>query len=117
VSYKSHRIPPQIIARAVWLYFRFPLGLRLVEEKLFERRIVLSYEIRRSATKFGLDCSRRLARLDALLRGGQDLAEPIFGTCLRRDVSRSKPALLRDAGAATRGRERLARRQASSAAR
>jgi putative transposase len=32
VSYKRHRFPPQIIAHAIWLYFRFPLSLRLVEE-------------------------------------------------------------------------------------
>jgi transposase-like protein len=40
ISYKNHRFPPQIIARAVWLYFRFPLSLRLVEEMLLERGIV-----------------------------------------------------------------------------
>ena len=40
VSYKRHRFPPQIIAHAVWLYFRFPLSLRLVEEMLLERGIV-----------------------------------------------------------------------------
>ena len=34
VSYKRHRFPPEIIAHAVWLYFRFPLSLRLVEEML-----------------------------------------------------------------------------------
>ncbi len=44
VSYKRHRFPPQIIAHAVWLYFRFPLSLRLVEEMLLERGIVVSYE-------------------------------------------------------------------------
>jgi putative transposase len=43
-SYKRHRFPPQIIAHAVWLYFRFPLSLRLVEEMLLERGIVVSYE-------------------------------------------------------------------------
>ena len=37
VSYKRHRFPPAIIAHAVWLYFRFPLSLRLVEEMLLER--------------------------------------------------------------------------------
>jgi hypothetical protein len=37
ISYKRHRFPPQIIAHAVWLYFRFPLSLRLVEEMLLER--------------------------------------------------------------------------------
>ncbi len=31
ISYKRHRFPRQIIAHAVWLYFRFPLSLRLVE--------------------------------------------------------------------------------------
>jgi hypothetical protein len=37
VSYKNHRFPPQIIARAVWLYYRFPLSLRLVQERLLDR--------------------------------------------------------------------------------
>ena len=63
VSYKRHRFPPQIIAHAVWLYFRFPLSLRLVEEMLLERGIVLSYEtVRRWAMKFGPDYARRLKR-------------------------------------------------------
>jgi putative transposase len=62
-SYKRHRFPPQIIAHAVWLYFRFPLRLRLVEEMLLERGIVVSYEtIRRWAIKFGGDYARRLKR-------------------------------------------------------
>ncbi|WP_339071785.1 IS6 family transposase [Methylovirgula sp. 4M-Z18] len=63
VSYKRHRFPPTIIAHAVWLYFRFPLSLRLVEEMLLERGIVVSYEtIRRWAIKFGADYARRLRR-------------------------------------------------------
>jgi len=45
VSYKNHRFPPQIIVHAVWLYLRFPLSLRLVEEMLLERGIAVSYEI------------------------------------------------------------------------
>jgi len=61
VSYKRHRFPPAIIAHAVWLYFRFPLSLRLVEEMLLERGIVVSYEtVRRWAMKFGRDYARRL---------------------------------------------------------
>ena len=44
VSYKRHRFPPEIIAHAVWLYFRFPLSLRLIEEMLLERGIIVSYE-------------------------------------------------------------------------
>ena len=63
VSYKRHRFPPQIIAHAVWLYFRFPLSLRLVEEMLLERGIVVSYEtIRRWGKKFGPEYARRLRR-------------------------------------------------------
>jgi transposase-like protein len=33
-SYTGHRFPPEVIDHAVWLYFRFPLGLRMVEELL-----------------------------------------------------------------------------------
>jgi putative transposase len=63
VSYKRHRFPPEIIAHAVWLYFRFPLSLRLVEEMLLERGILVSYEtVRRWALKFGPSYARRLKR-------------------------------------------------------
>jgi putative transposase len=63
VSYKRHRFVPQIIARAVWLYFRYPLSLRLVEEMLLERGIAVSYEtIRRWGMKFGANYARRLQR-------------------------------------------------------
>lgn len=54
VSYKRHRFPPSVIAQAVWLCFRFPLSLRLVEEMLLERVVVVSHEtIRCWANKFG----------------------------------------------------------------
>lgn len=60
---RTHRFPPQIIARAVWLYFRFPASLRLVEEMLLERGIVVSSEtIRRWACKFGATYAKRLRR-------------------------------------------------------
>ena len=63
ISYKRHRFPPSLIAHAVWLYFRFPLSLRLIEEMLLERGIVVSYEtIRCWAKKFGLDYAGRLRR-------------------------------------------------------
>jgi putative transposase len=63
ISYKNHRFPPQIIARAVWLYYRFPLSLRLVEEMLLERGIVVSYEtIRRWGRKSGPAYARQLRR-------------------------------------------------------
>ena len=63
VCYKRHRFPSEIISHTVWLYFRFPLSLRLVEEMLLERGILVSYEtIRRWALKFGADYARRLKR-------------------------------------------------------
>ncbi|MFS8049654.1 hypothetical protein [Rhizobium sp. BR 314] len=42
ISYKNHRFPPQIAARAAWLYFRFPLSLWLVEEMLLERALLFA---------------------------------------------------------------------------
>ena len=63
VSYKRHRFPPAVIAHAVWLYFRFPLSLRMIEEMLSERGIVVSYEtIRRWGRKFGPAYARQLRR-------------------------------------------------------
>ncbi len=63
VSYKRHRFPPEIIAHAVWLYFRFPLSLRLVEEMRPKRGILVSYEtVRRWALKFGPAYFRRPRR-------------------------------------------------------
>ena len=63
ISYKRHRFPSQIIAHAVWLYFRFPLSLHLVEGMLLERGIVVSYEtIRRWGKKFGPEYARRIRR-------------------------------------------------------
>ena len=44
ISYKRHRFPPAIIQHAVWLYFRFTLSLRYVEEMLAQRGIEISYE-------------------------------------------------------------------------
>ncbi len=63
ISYKYHRFPPQIIAHAVGPYFQFPLSLRLVEEMLLERCIVVSYEtIRRWGHKFGAAYAKLLRR-------------------------------------------------------
>jgi putative transposase len=52
--YRRHRFPPEVISYAVWLYFRFPLSLRMVEEMLAARGIGVSYEtVRQWADKFG----------------------------------------------------------------
>ncbi|MFZ7091448.1 IS6 family transposase [Primorskyibacter sp. 2E233] len=54
ISYKRHRFPPQIIAHVVWLYVRFNLSLREVEEMMLARGVDVSYEtIRRWTGKFG----------------------------------------------------------------
>ena len=42
--YTGYRFPAEIIRHAVWLYFRFPLGLRMVEELLAARGIIVSHE-------------------------------------------------------------------------
>jgi putative transposase len=44
ISYSRHRFPGSIIQHAVWLYFRFPLSFRDVEDMLTERGIDVSYE-------------------------------------------------------------------------
>ena len=60
VSFKRHQFPPDIIRHAVWLYFRFTLSIRDVEELLAERGIEVSREaIRCWAAKFGPQSSVR----------------------------------------------------------
>ena len=52
--YRRHRFPAEIIAHAVWLYFRFPLSLRMVEDVLAARDIIVTHQtIRTWAEKFG----------------------------------------------------------------
>jgi putative transposase len=61
LSYRGHRFPAPIIQHAIWLYLRFTLSYRDVEELLAERGLDLSYEtIRRWVLKFGPAIARRL---------------------------------------------------------
>jgi len=61
--YKRHRFPPEIIQYAVWLYHRFNLSHRDIEDLLAERGITVSYEaIRLWCNKFGLKYVRRLKK-------------------------------------------------------
>ena len=61
VSYSRHRFPPEIIRHAVWLYVRFTLSYRDVEELLAQRGLDISYEtVRRWVLKFGPQFARRL---------------------------------------------------------
>ena len=62
-TYKRHRFPPEIIKHAVWLYFRFNLSHRDIEDLLAKRGIMVSYEaIRLWCNKFGPTYARRLRR-------------------------------------------------------
>ena len=62
-TYKRHRFPPDIISYAVWLYHRFNLSHRDIEDLLAERGIVVSHEsIRLWSIKFGAIYTRRLKR-------------------------------------------------------
>ena len=54
ISFKRHRFPPDVIRYAVWLYFRFTMSLRDVEDLLAERGIDVTYEtVRCWVNKFG----------------------------------------------------------------
>jgi len=64
ISYARHQFPAEIIRHATWLYLRFTLSYRDVEELLAERGIETSYEtVRRWVLKFGPAIARNLRRL------------------------------------------------------
>ncbi len=61
ISYRYCHFPPTIIQHSVWLYARFSLSFRNVEDLLAERGIDVSYEtVRRWVAKFGPQIARRL---------------------------------------------------------
>ncbi|WP_221362363.1 IS6 family transposase [Streptomyces beigongshangae] len=63
LSYKGHRYPIEVISHCVWLYFRFPLSFRDVEELMLERGVVVSHEtVRRWCVKFGQGYANGLRR-------------------------------------------------------
>jgi putative transposase len=63
ISYRRHQFPPEVIRHAVWLYLRFTLSYRDVEELLAERGLDVSYEtVRRWVLKFGPAFARNLRR-------------------------------------------------------
>ncbi|MCX5096517.1 IS6 family transposase [Streptomyces sp. NBC_00365] len=62
-SYRGHRYPVEVISHCVWLYFRFPLSFREVEELMLQRGVIVSYEtIRRECAKFGQAYANGLRR-------------------------------------------------------
>ena len=62
-SYHGYRFPSEIISNAVWLYYRFCLSFRDVEDLLAERGVIVSYEnIRQWCRMFGGEYARKLKR-------------------------------------------------------
>ena len=63
-TYAGYRFPTEIISHAVWLYFRFSLSYRDVEELLAERGVIVTYEtVRQWCQKFGQQYANQLRRL------------------------------------------------------
>jgi putative transposase len=121
--FSGYRSPAEIISTAVWLYFRFPLSLRMVEEMLAARRITVSYEtIREWGLKFGRDIANSLRRR-APRRGDKWHLDEVVLTiaskkhCLWRAVGRDGFVLdvlvqsRRDAKAAKRLLRKLLKKQ------
>ena len=66
ISYARHQFPPEVIRQAVWLYLRFTLSYRDVEDLLAERGLAVSYEtVRRWGTvqRLGGLCRLRQCRV------------------------------------------------------
>ena len=79
ISYQRHRFPSEIISHAVWLYHRFCLSFREVEELLAERGIIVTYEsIRCWCLKFGPAYARRLKKRQRQLGDGWYLDEVVI---------------------------------------
>ncbi len=104
--YAGHRFPAEVIARAVWLYFRFPLSLRMVEEMLAARGVDVSHEtIRHWALKFGQGFANDIRRRLPQAGDNWHLDEVVIGISEGRDSLR----LLRALGRHSRpGRPRVA---------
>ncbi len=67
--FRRHQFPAEIIVYAVWLYYRFPLSFRDVEDLLAERGINVSFQtVWEWAAKFGLKFAHQLRRLTRQLR-------------------------------------------------
>src|SRR5215469_13593880 len=85
LSYRRHRFPPPIIQHAIWLYLRFTLSYRDVEELLAQRGLDISYEtIRRWVRKFGSVISPWLRQRRPRASYRWHLGEMVVGIAGRR---------------------------------
>ena len=79
ISFKRHRFPPEIIRRAVWLYAKFTLSYRDVEDLLAERGLDISYEsVRRWFLKLGALIARNLRHTRPIPNGYWHLDEMVI---------------------------------------
>ena len=79
ISFKRHRFPPEIIRRAVWLYARFTLSYRDVEDLLAARGLDISYEsVRRWFLKFGAPIAQNLRHMRPIPNGYWHLDEMVI---------------------------------------
>ncbi len=107
-KYKNHRFPAEIMSHAVWLYFRFCLSFRDVEELIFERDISVTYEVlRKWCRKFGQRYANQLRQRrprpgDRTTRPEPRVAHPAFSLC--------GAACLRTEARTTRGNKVASRR-------
>src|SRR5207237_10800141 len=85
LSYRRHRFPPRMIQYAIWLYLRFTLSYRDVEELLAERGLEVSYEtVRRWVLKFGPGIARKLRRCRPCPSDRWHLDEMVVGIAGKR---------------------------------
>ena len=85
MSFARHQFPPEVIRHAVWLYLRFSLSYRDVEELLAKRGIDTSYEsVRRWVDKFGPAFARNLRRMRPRPSGTWHLDEMVISIQGRR---------------------------------
>jgi putative transposase len=121
--YARHRFPAEVISHAVWLYFRFPLSLRMVEEMLAAQGILISHEtVRQWALKFGQSLAHQIRRCVPAVGDKWHLGEVVISIAgkkhwLWRAVDQHGPVLdilvqsRRDAKAAKRLVRKLLKKQ------
>ena len=86
-SYRGHRFPTEIISHGVWLYHRFSLSLRDVEELLTKRGITVTHEtIRQWCREFGPEYARMLNRRQGRLGDVWHLDEVFVKIAARRSI-------------------------------
>src|SRR5947208_11993036 len=86
-SYRRHRFPPRLIQHAIWLYLRFTLSYRDVEEVLAQRGLDISYEtVRRWVLKFGPLIARNLRQRRPRPSARWHLDEMVVRIAGRREI-------------------------------